>query len=358
MAHGGEGGGRSLNTGTAGDGASATALTDALNNTGSTHAEALAIGGSGGLGEDGAVGGAGGQSVATAIANSSSMSPATALASAKGGDGAQGSLHGSALAHAESTGTGGNASALAQSGAGLLDAGGIVRQVSATATAPVASTSVAESRTAVSEQAPDSDLAMGLHSAAFATALPSDADILEALAGNPNVEQNFDVGGTSDVLGLVVLGGAYSDNGSGILQTYTSNVNFQFNMTPLLGNSQDWLVGLLDPTALGVGFDTLNFQIALEGSTVIDEMFTDLGGAAAYFDDRTLNLGSWADGISDDNILDVAIEFSLTTDDLGSGFSSDLIFGNSTVIPLPPSVWLFGSGLLGLIVISRRKKAA
>ena len=50
------------------------------------------------------------------------------------------------------------------------------------------------------------------------------------------------------------------------------------------------MVELLDPTTLGVGFDTLNFQIALEGSTVIDEMFTDLGDAAAYFDNQTLEL--------------------------------------------------------------------
>lgn len=267
-------------------------------------------------------------------------------------------MHGSALAHAESTGTSGNASALAQSGAGFFDAAGIVRQVSATASAPVASTSIAESRTAVSEPAPDPGLAVGLQSAAFATALPSDADAQTALEGNPNVELNFDVGGASDILGLVVLGGAYSGNGLGTSQTYISTVDFQLNMTPLLGNSQDLLVGLLDPTSLGVGFDTLNFQIALEGSTVIDEMFTDLGDAAAYFDNQTLNLDSWADGISDDNILDVAFALSLTTDDLGAGFSSDLIFGNSAVIPLPPAVWLFGSGLLGLMVICRRKKAA
>jgi hypothetical protein len=166
------------------------------------------------------------------------MSPATAIADAKGGGGAQGNLHGSAFAYAESTGTSGIASALAQSGAGFFDAAGVVRQVSATATAPVASTSIAESRTAVSEPAPDPGLAVGLQSAAFATALPSDADAQTALEGNPNVELNFDVGGASDILGLVVLGGAYSGNGLGTSQTYISTVDFQLNMTPLLGNSQ------------------------------------------------------------------------------------------------------------------------
>ena len=44
---------------------------------------------------------------------------------------------------------------------------------------------------------------------------------------------------------------------------------------------------------------------------------------------------------------------------------SDVVFGLGTApdsllpeIPLPPAVWLFGSGLLGLIGIARRKKAA
>jgi hypothetical protein len=32
--------------------------------------------------------------------------------------------------------------------------------------------------------------------------------------------------------------------------------------------------------------------------------------------------------------------------------------GTWTVVPIPPAVWLFGSGLLGLIGIARKKKAA
>jgi len=39
-------------------------------------------------------------------------------------------------------------------------------------------------------------------------------------------------------------------------------------------------------------------------------------------------------------------------DQLGYNFTS------VTLIPLPAAVWLFGSGLLGLIGIARRRKAA
>ena len=38
--------------------------------------------------------------------------------------------------------------------------------------------------------------------------------------------------------------------------------------------------------------------------------------------------------------------------------SGEFIFSAAAVVPIPPAVWLFGSGLLGLIGIARRKKAA
>jgi hypothetical protein len=39
-------------------------------------------------------------------------------------------------------------------------------------------------------------------------------------------------------------------------------------------------------------------------------------------------------------------------------FFDDGSFADFTVVPVPAAVWLFGSGLLGLIGISRRKKSA
>jgi hypothetical protein len=34
------------------------------------------------------------------------------------------------------------------------------------------------------------------------------------------------------------------------------------------------------------------------------------------------------------------------------------IGGMTTVVPIPPALWLFGSGMLGLVGMARRKKAA
>ena len=56
--------------------------------------------------------------------------------------------------------------------------------------------------------------------------------------------------------------------------------------------------------------------------------------------------------ISFDTIGAPAIGNAFTSDKLRSG---DVI--NSPVVPVPAAVWLFGSGLLGLVGIARRKKA-
>jgi hypothetical protein len=47
------------------------------------------------------------------------------------------------------------------------------------------------------------------------------------------------------------------------------------------------------------------------------------------------------------NALESTSEFDLT-----------ITFGVATVVPIPAAVWLFGSGLLGLVGMARRKKAA
>jgi hypothetical protein len=48
---------------------------------------------------------------------------------------------------------------------------------------------------------------------------------------------------------------------------------------------------------------------------------------------------------------DLAFNVLLTQD-------SDLRLTFTNAVPIPPALWLFGSGLLGLIGIARRKKAA
>ena len=72
-----------------------------------------------------------------------------------------------------------------------------------------------------------------------------------------------------------------------------------------------------------------------------DNPYVDWIGAA-FID----NIDLWAD-----DLLGIPLTGSQDAD-------STWMWAKATVVPVPAAVWLFGSGLLGLIGIARRKKAA
>ena len=114
-------------------------------------------------------------------------------------------------------------------------------------------------------------------------------------------------------------------------------------------------MGFLDPLTENGGFDSLRFQIFEEGASVFDQTFANAASADAFFDDNILNLGLWTTGLSGD--LDLAFQFDLVASGLNDGYSLNLIAGvTSSPVPLPASVWLFASGLLGLLVVRRRTR--
>jgi hypothetical protein len=75
-------------------------------------------------------------------------------------------------------------------------------------------------------------------------------------------------------------------------------------------------------------------------------------------------------GISNENPLGTAGKFYMVTSGGGGGTSAGRVYSlagitldasgllHSTAVPLPAAVWLFGSGLLGLVGIGRRKQVA
>ena len=238
----------------------------------------------------------------------------------------------------------------------------MVTSLQATTSAPMsfADTSgvTAESRTNIGEGAPDPFDAYGTHAVAFGTGLPSVTDVINVIT-TPNVDSSFDVGGTSDILGMVVLGGQNVD-GSGAT-TYTSKVGFSLDLSGLGHSQQDLLVGILDPFVKADGFDSLDFQIFKEGALAFSKSCTDLACALGFFSDNVLDLGAIGSGVSGD--LDLLFQLDLVASGYdfglneGDGFSFNLIFGNAAApVPLPAAVWLFGSGLLGLFGITRREK--
>lgn len=137
--------------------------------------------------------------------------------------------------------------------------------------------------------------------------------------------------------------------------------------------SVDLLANIPDPV-LGWGLDvTFNTSvISLTGVTVASQW----SPAAAADGDGLAGL-AFPLPVSGDNVLLATLSFdaltqgattleaSATVGDLTEGFPlasggfAEVIYtpGSVEVVPLPAAVWLFGSGLLGLIGVARRKTA-
>ena len=154
-------------------------------------------------------------------------------------------------------------------------------------------------------------------------------------------------------------------NGSWNVDTgweYVFNQDWGWTLTNNLGDNQSDGVtqpmeiyncdsfSSLCPSTRALNFDT--------GTLVID-FETSVGNTLAI----SGLLESWSDGInggSDAVVLSANSDFYNTfnvniLDAYGTGV--DLVYELAPPVPVPPAVWLFGSGLIGLIGIARRKKS-
>ena len=99
----------------------------------------------------------------------------------------------------------------------------------------------------------------------------------------------------------------------------------------------------------------LSDPTAWTGTTVYDTQPGETGSAPGFVQTINMNVASMlADGIHVDAfICGEGESYSNCTVRKFAPFSHD-----ATYVPVPAAVWLFGSGLLGLVGIARRKKAA
>jgi hypothetical protein len=138
--------------------------------------------------------------------------------------------------------------------------------------------------------------------------------------------------------------------------------------------SVDLLANIPDPV-LGWGLD-VNYDTSIISRTGVT-VGPQWSPATAADGDGLAGL-AFPLPISGDNVLlatlsfdalaqgSTALEASATLGDLTEGFAlasggfAEVIYtpGSAAVVPIPAAAWLFGSGLLALVGIARRKKAA
>jgi hypothetical protein len=239
-------------------------------------------------------------------------------------------------------------------------AGGMVARAKAGGSATGRSTVQTWYSATVGQPAPIKSSVSGFESVAILASTPSAADALAALAGNDAVHRDVNVAGegagpASDVLAWAVLGGSHSSGGSAP-EGQTSYLIESVDTAQLAGVHQHLLVGFLQPTLTGAGFDALHFSITREGLTVADESFADAAAALAYFTDRTLDLGPIDAGVT--GPLDLEFHVDVTAK-VGGGFTASLLVANGTVGagPVPEPAGLLPV-LAGLTLGRRRRRRA
>lgn len=140
---------------------------------------------------------------------------------------------------------------------------------------------------------------------------------------------------------------------TGGLSSLPNTVKAAFALDGHLG-SANLNLGLSDLAAFSLNFGDFNYDLAgLDSFSLI----TDATGAVT-------TLSYTGNERSDSGIIILNNAFSLTIqgDDDGTGNAFEYFYSESaqsiSAVPVPAAVWLFGSGLLGLIGIARRKKPA
>ena len=157
---------------------------------------------------------------------------------------------------------------------------------------------------------------------------------------------------------IVISGTAFGgvDDGLGGLVGGTTDV-WTIDMTydevvpgdigPVGGTFDDHLVGNTGP-------NTGTLSSTLFGDfTLVDHYSVFIGAGFVFGDNPDVSQGFGV--LSGWGWLDYCNSTSCTPSSVASGFTNDWIF-EATVVPVPAAVWLFGSGLIGLIAVARRKK--
>ena len=167
----------------------------------------------------------------------------------------------------------------------------------------------------------------------------------------------LDDGLTQTVSGRLSLVGVSVDS-KGAITRGSGSVSFTYNGSSLLnpftlGDPYVFSLGLLDTGAVADGFE---FRYS---ST--DNITDPANPIGASFPNYCTDLGQLVLDFGCQGIGDITFRLNSAGDWSISGTGASDIGGSGqfsvSAVPVPAAVWLFGSGLVGLIGLARRKKA-
>lgn len=149
---------------------------------------------------------------------------------------------------------------------------------------------------------------------ALADGSPAAGSVNAVFKTNPAIKTAF--GGSTAILGMGELGGAYDLGGSGT-QSTSSIITFGVTLTPA-DLAHDLVIGLYGGSATGSGVTGVTLDVWANGTDVLHQSFASAASATAYFTNNTADLGAITG--SEGSPLTLQVVLGVTTNAPGSGF--------------------------------------
>jgi len=198
-------------------------------------------------------------------------------------------------------------------------------------------------------------------------------------AGTAQAASTFDIAGnggfeTGDTTDWTVFGGGTASTNNPSSGTYSGNGNCQGGPCDVLFKNANRGIGEAEAFgSITITFDYRGTQSA--GGVIFAELFSELDGGGVsktellfggplFGAGETWQTASITTTLGDDVAGGVTLQLKSSCGAV-LGCVSDAYFDNvqmliepPSAVPVPAAVWLFGSGLLGLVGVARRKKVA